>query len=346
MNRHIVLRSKSGRLSLLIPGKTLLIFAGLSLLLVAAFVVSLGLGSKWISPGELFGLLLGRGTAENALTVGVLRLPRLLVAMLVGAALAVSGCILQGMIRNPLASPDLIGITGGASFAAVAFLTYAAGPVSIRWLPVAAMLGAGLISILIYLLAWNKGVAATRLVLVGIGISAVTGSFSTLMLVLSPIRAAGQAYIWLTGSVYGASWENVYSLLPWILVFMPLALIYSRNVTVQELGDDVAQGLGSSVQRQRFVLLLICVALSGAAVSVAGAIGFIGLMAPHIARKLVGPSFGGLLPVAAVIGALLLVTADTLARTLFLPFDIPAGVFTAGVGGPFFIYLLYRNRNK
>ncbi|RRJ66180.1 iron ABC transporter permease [Paenibacillus oralis] len=346
MNRLLVWRSKSGRVSLLLSRKTLLIWAGLTLLLLAAFVAGLTLGSKWISPAELLGLMRGKGSADSALTVCALRLPRLLLAVLVGAALASAGCILQGMIRNPLASPDMIGITGGASFAAVAFLTYFAGAVSIKWLPVAAMLGAGGISLLIYLLAWSKGVTATRLVLIGIGISAATGSFTTLMLVLSPIHAAGQAYIWMTGSIYGASWNDVLTILPWFAVFFPLALICSRHVTVQELGDDVAQGLGASVQRQRLVLLFICVALSGAAVAVAGAIGFIGLMAPHIAKKLVGPSLGGLLPVAAVIGALLLVVADSLARTVFLPLDIPAGVFTAGVGGPFFIYLLYRNRNR
>ncbi|WP_141335642.1 iron chelate uptake ABC transporter family permease subunit [Paenibacillus sp. tmac-D7] len=346
MKQLIVVRSKKGQFSFLVQKRTVIQLSVLTAMLIIVFVMSLGLGNKGTSPVDVLKTLLGQGTAVNSLIIGTLRLPRIIVAVLVGAALSVSGSILQGIIRNPLASPDIIGITGGAAFAAVAFFTYFAGTVSIQWLPVAAFLGAGFVSIVIYLLAWNKGVTSTRLVLIGIGISAATSSLTMLMIVLSPIKAASQAYIWLTGSIYGASWDNVYALLPWVIVFIPLALIYSRNINVQELGDDVAKGLGASVQLHRFLLLIISVALAGSAVAIAGAIGFIGLIAPHIARKLVGPSFGGLIPVAALIGSLMLLIADTFARTAFLPLDIPAGVFTAGVGAPFFIYLLYRNRNK
>ena len=166
------------------------------------------------------------------------------------------------------------------------------------------------------------------------------------MIVLSPITAASKAYIWMTGSIYGASWENVYAMLPWAIVFIPWALLYARILDVQELGDELATGLGARVQLHRCILLFISVALAGAAVAVAGAVGFIGLIGPHIARKLVGPSHGRAIPVAALIGSLLLLTADTVARLAFQPLDVPAGVFTAGVGAPFFIYLLYRSRNR
>lgn len=346
MNRLIVFRSKKGRVSFLVHKRTVTVFAALALLTFAVIVTSIGLGNTSISPVDVFRTMMGQGTAEQEMVIGTLRLPRIIAAVLVGAALSVSGSILQGIVRNPLASPEIVGITGGASFAAVAFITYLAGTVSIKWLPVAAFMGAGLVSVAVYLLAWSKGVTPIRLVLIGIGISAATGSLTMLMITLSPITAASRAYIWLTGSIYGASWEQVYMLLPWVAVLIPLALLYSRNVNVQELGDDVAKGLGAPVQLHRFILLFISVALAGSAVAVAGAIGFIGLIAPHIARSLVGPTFGGLIPVAALIGSLMLVIADTVARTVFLPLDIPAGVLTAGVGAPFFIYLLYRNRHQ
>ncbi len=322
------------------------ILLGLAGIAIVAFFVSIGLGSRNTALPDVVRTLFGYGTAEQSLIVHTLRLPRALVAVLAGAALSVAGAILQGIIRNPMASPDIIGITGGATFAAVAFITYLGGAVSIKWLPAAAFAGAALISIVIYLLAWNRGVSPIRLVLIGVGISAVTGSLTMLMIVLSPVNAAGQAYVWMTGSVYGSSWGDVYSVLPWVLVLIPLALYLHRHLNVQELGDEVATGLGSPVQVHRFLLLTVSVALAGAAVAVAGAVGFVGLIAPHIARKLVGPSFDGLVPAAAMVGGLMVLLADTIGRTVFLPLDVPAGVFTAAVGAPYFIYLLYRSRHS
>ncbi|MBP3961531.1 FecCD family ABC transporter permease [Paenibacillus lignilyticus] len=219
------------------------------------------------------------------------------------------------------------------------------GTLSIAWLPVAAMAGAGITSILIYLLAWKKGVTPIRLVLIGIGINFLLASVTKVMLVMNPIYTASQAYVWLTGTVYGTDWKMVWTILPWVCVFIPLSFLFARNVNVLQMGDDIAKGVGSAAQRQRFVLLMISVALAGAAVSVGGAISFVGLIAPHMTRKLVGPAFGGVLPIAALIGGLMVVLADTVARTAFLPYDIPVGVFTAGIGAPFFIFLLYRNRN-
>ncbi|WP_010275211.1 FecCD family ABC transporter permease [Paenibacillus senegalensis] len=346
MPKSFVVRSRREKISFIVQKRTVMMIASLVLLNLAVFFISICLGNEFISPHNVIQTMTGQGSDEHVLILNILRLPRMVVALLAGAALGVAGAILQGIVRNPLASPDIIGITGGASFAAVAFIAYFAGNVSIHLLPVAAFCGAGLVSVVIYLLAWSKGVTSTRLVLIGIGVSAVMSALTMLMISVSPSQSAGQAYIWMAGSVYGSSWSNVLTLLPWVVVFIPFAFIYARNITVQELGDDVAMGLGSSLQRQRAVLLLISVALAGSAVAVAGAIGFVGLVAPHIARKLVGPSFGGLIPTAALIGGLVLLLADTVGRTLFLPQDIPAGVFTAAVGAPFFIYLLYRNRNR
>jgi iron complex transport system permease protein len=335
--------------------RVILILLGVSLLL---FIAGLSIGSTFISPLQVakqllstilaplqsVKQLLGLGDGEHQFVIETLRLPRMVLSLLVGIALGVSGLILQGIVRNPLASPDIIGITGGAAVAAVMYITYFS-ELSIRWIPLVAMIGAGVVSLLIYVLAWKKGITPIRLVLIGIGVQAALGGLVTMMIVLSPTYSTSEAYIWLTGSVYGAKWSQVQSMLPWVLVFVPLALVLSRKVNVQELGDDVALGLGAKVQWNRFILLCVSVALAGAAVAFAGGIGFVGLISPHIARKLVGRSFASLVPVSALIGGLIVVLADVVARTAFLPYDLPAGVFVSGIGAPFFIYLLYRNRH-
>lgn len=333
------------KLSVLVRHQTMLVLGVLVLVSIASLMLSTGLGDMKIAPKDLLRTILGRGSEDHTLVVKTLRLPRIITAMLVGASLAASGAILQGVIRNPLASPDIIGITGGATVAAVAFITFAPESVSIRWLPLVAMCGAAVISFVIYALAWKRGVTPIRLVLIGIGFASLLSALTTFMLILSPVTSATEAYIWLTGTVYGANWENVRTLAPWTLILLPLSFVYILHVNVQQLGDDIATSMGSSVQRNRFILLLISVGLAGSAVAVGGGIGFVGLIAPHIARRLVGASFGSLLPVAAFVGAVIVVLADLIARTVFMPLDVPVGVLTSGIGAPFFIYLLYRNRN-
>lgn len=347
MKPYLSVRSRRLGVSLLLHRRTTLTTLALALICFAVGVVSAGLGEIRISPLAVLRTLAGVGGDDAALVSMVLyklRLPRILLALLVGACLAAAGAIVQGMIRNPLASPDLLGMTGGASVAAVAFLTYASG-ISIRWLPGAALLGAAAVSALLYAFAWKKGVTPVRLVLVGVGMSSLMGAATTMMIVFSPKNDAGQAYLWLTGSVYAANWENVMTLLPWAALLLPAAWLWTRHVNIAQLGDDVAASGGSAVERNRLLLLLMSVGLAGAAVSVAGGIGFVGLIAPHMARRLVGPGFGGVLPVSALLGALIVLLADTAGRTLFLPLDVPAGVFTSAVGAPFFIYLLYARRD-
>ncbi|WP_339278619.1 iron ABC transporter permease [Paenibacillus sp. FSL W8-1187] len=332
-------------ISFFLDPKALALTIGLAVACVAAMLLSAGLGDMRLHPLEVIRALFGFGTEEHRLVVQELRLPRIAAAFLVGASLAVAGAILQGIIRNPLASPDIIGITSGATLAAVLFISVLSSTVSIVWLPLAAMLGAGCTSLLVYFLAWKQGVTPIRLVLVGIGINFLLGSTTKVILLKSPMYTSSQAFVWITGSVYGSDWGIVLLILPWAAAFIPLAFVYSRQVNILQLGDDMAAGAGSRVGRQRFLLLMLSVALAGAAVSVGGAISFIGLIAPHMARKLVGSSFGSMMPISALIGGLIVVASDTIARTLFLPYDIPVGVFTAGVGAPFFIYLLYRSRN-
>ena len=350
MNQYKSFRKLEGKISFLIDKKALLILISFLIVTGVVFIVSTGLGDMKLSPLTVLNVLFGGGSEMEQLVVQSFRLPRIIVALMVGIALAVAGGILQGMIRNPLASPDILGITGGASVAVVSFLSFFSDAnnsltVSIKWLPLAAFVGAAVIALLVYILAWKNGVSPIRIVLIGIGVSALMQALTTLMMIMGPIYRASQANIWITGTVYGSSWNNVAILVPWTVVFVAIAFLMAKNINILELGDDIATGVGGRIQRQRFFLLLISTALVGGAVAFAGGIGFVGLMAPHMARRLVGSSFGALLPVSALIGGILVMLADLIGRTMFSPLEIPAGVFTAGIGAPYFIYLLFKNRN-
>jgi iron complex transport system permease protein len=201
-------------------------------------------------------------------------------------------------------------------------------------------------TILLYALAWKKGVTPLRLVLIGVGIKIAAGAVVTLLIMFSPFLLQNKALLWLTGSIYGVDWNDVVMILPWIVLLIAVAALLARRVNIQQLGDDIATSLGSFLQLDRFLLLIICAALTGTAVSVGGDISFVALLAPHIAKQLIGPSFGGALPLSAFIGSLIVLIADLIGRVAFSPIDIPVGVFTSAVGAPFFIYLLYKNRNR
>lgn len=345
MSKSFTIRNKSESISFQLHKRTLMVFSSLSIIAIIIFILGVSSGSTFINPITVGMHILGYGNGEHDFIINTLRLPRVLLSFMVGAALGVSGLILQGIIRNPLASPDIIGITGGASVGAMVFIFYFMGALSFNWLPLFAFLGAAIVSTIIYLLSWKKGVTPIRLVLIGIGVAAAAKALITFLIVVSETAATTKAYLWLTGSLYGANWQDVQSMLPWFLIFIPLTLLFGRIMNAKELGDAVAVGLGVRVQVQRVILLFISVVLAGVAVAYAGGIGFVGLIAPHIARMLVGRLFGGLVFISALIGGIIVIGADIIARTAFLPLDIPAGVFTAGIGAPFFIYLLYRNRN-
>ncbi|RAU40022.1 iron ABC transporter permease [Pseudomonas sp. RIT411] len=315
-----------------------------ALVALAALLLCLCLGKVWLTPTQVFAALVERQGGGLGFIVTQLRLPRALLAALVGSALAVSGLLLQGQVRNPLASPDLLGITSGASAGAVFYLAVLAGSLGPHGLPLAAMLGAGLAALLVYGLAWNHGASPLRLVLVGVGVSAMLAAATTFLLVFSPLTTTLSAYVWLTGSVYGASWPEVRALgLWWLVLLLPLAAL-ARHAVLAQLDDDLARGLGVRLQRQRAALLALAVALAGVAIAWGGAIAFVGLIAPHIARRLLPAGFAAQALMAALVGALLVMLADLLGRTLFLPLDLPAGIFVAALGAPFFLYLLIRQR--
>ncbi|OLF53849.1 FecCD family ABC transporter permease [Pseudomonas chlororaphis] len=343
MHKTLTLRSTgfSRRIELATLWRLMLALALTALVMLGA----LSLGTLNLSPLTVLELLWHGGDPRLLLIVEQLRLPRLALAALVGAALAVSGLILQSIIRNPLASPDLLGITSGASAAAVLYLSFFALALGPRFLPLAAMAGAALAALAIYLLAWKQGTSPLRLVLIGVGVSALLTAVTTFILVFSPLTTTLSAYVWLTGSVYGASWPEPRALAGWLLAILPLLAWLARQVRVQQLDDALAQGIGVRVQWLRAGLLLVSVALAGAAVAWGGAIAFVGLIAPHIAKRLVPPGFAGQALMAALIGANLVVLADLIGRTLFLPLDLPAGIFVAVLGTPFFLYLLINQRH-
>ncbi|MBZ0297128.1 MAG: iron ABC transporter permease, partial [Anaerolineae bacterium] len=184
-----------------------------------------------------------------------------------------------------------------------------------------------------------------RLILIGVAIAAVLSSLTTFMLVFGDINDVQQAYVWLTGSVYGRNWEHVKTLAVWLLVLLPVAIFSARHLNTLGLGDDVARGLGLRAEFQRLFLLVVSVGLAAAAVAVSGTIGFVGLVAPHITRRLVGPSHEGMIPVTALFGGALLVLADLIGRWVIAPSELPIGIVTALIGAPYFMYLLYRYRN-
>jgi iron complex transport system permease protein len=199
---------------------------------------------------------------------------------------------------------------------------------------------------LIYSLAWNQGSSPILLILMGIGLSAIASAITSLMITYGEINDVSNALVWLAGSVYGRTWEQVFSLLPWLIVFVPMALTLARHLNALNLGDDVAKSLGSQVEWQRGLLIVVGVALAGSGVATAGNIGFVGLIAPHLGRQLVGATHEALIPTSALLGGVIVVMADLLGRTLFAPTELPCGVVTATIGAPYFLYLLIRNRKK
>ncbi|WP_066382041.1 FecCD family ABC transporter permease [Anabaena sp. CA = ATCC 33047] len=323
------------------------ILLSLIVAIVVAMVINLGRGEYPISAVDIVKTVLGidTGNPDHAFVIQNLRLPRTLVAFMVGIALAISGTIFQGITRNPLADPGIIGINAGASLAAVTVIVLMPSA-PIYTLPLSAFAGALLMAGLIYFLAWNRGSSPILLILMGVGLAAIASAVTSLMITFGDIYNVSDALVWLAGSVYGRTWEQVFSFLPWLIVFVPMALTLARHLNALNLGDDIAKGLGTRVEWQRGLLVLVAVALAGAGVATAGTIGFVGLIAPHLGRQLVGPNHEGLIPTSALLGGMIVVLADLIGRTLFAPIEIPCGVVTAAVGAPYFIYLLIRNRKK
>lgn len=322
------------------------LFCLLLVLIVATALIGMGMGYSSLSYDRLLPTLIGQGTFKENFILYSVRLPRIIVTILAGMGLALSGAILQGITRNDLADPGIIGINAGAGVAITVFFLFV--PVQagafVYLLPLVAFVGALLTACLIYLFSYqrNVGLQPVRLVLVGIGFSM---ALSGLMIIL--ISSAERTKVdfiakWLAGNIWGSDWPFIWAILPWLVVLIPFTLYKANRLNILGLSESVAIGIGVSIEKERIVLLLTAVALAAAAVSVTGGIAFIGLMAPHIAKSLVGPRNQLFIPIAILIGGWLLLLADTIGRNLIAPDGIPAGIMTALIGGPYFMYLLLK----
>lgn len=328
--------------------KTLTVALVLVFINVIVILISLNTGSLRIAPMEVVRTLLGFGDNKTSLVLFEYRLPRIIITILAGIGLGISGAILQGVSRNPLADPGIIGLHAGASFGLVMFVTYfhSLNDKAALLIPLFTFVGGCLTALIIILLTYDryKGILPIRLILVGIAIAAC---FNAITLFLS-LRLDEDTYTfasrWLVGNVWGRDWIHVIALLPWIVILTPFGFLQSRKLDVISLGDNTAVGLGVSVLRTRLSMLAIAVALSSASVAMVGGIGFIGLVAPHLARRLVGPRHQHFLPVAGLLGMVILVLSDTVGRSIFQPNAIPAGIVVAAIGGPYFLYLLTKTK--
>ncbi|WP_329003051.1 iron ABC transporter permease [Kribbella sp. NBC_00709] len=317
-----------------------ILMGSLGVLALLLTFYGLKVGATAVSLGDVLRALVGDTSTQASQIVVQFQLPRVLLCWLVGTALAVSGAVMQGVIRNPLAAPDIIGVTKGAGFAGMLLLLAIPGVSAVAVVP-AAFIGGVLAAALVYLLAYRRGATPVRIALVGIAVSAAFEAGIRFLLVRNPLDVSA-ALIWLTGSLFGRSMTSVLEILPWVLVLVPLIVVWSRKLDVLGLGDDLAAGLGEPVEKTRRLLLFFAVALAAAAVAVAGTIGFVGLIAPHMARRVFGGKHLASIPAAALFGVLLMLIADMLGRGLAPPLEIPAGLVTAVVGGPYFLYLLVK----
>lgn len=319
-----------------IPGKSaVLIF--LLVLLAAGMLLSLRLGSLKLSLTEILDTLIRQTAGIRYQIICNIRLPRILAGALVGAGLAVSGAILQGVMRNPLAAPGIIGVSSGGGLAGI--LVMLAFPQYSVLLVPAAFLGALVTALLVYLLAWKQGVNPVRLILAGVAVAAMLGAISSAVLLFNAEKAGG-VLDFTIGSLTARSWKHLHFSGWYLLAGLGAACLFSEKLNILALGDETAKGLGLKVERVRFVFIALAALLAAAAVSIAGLLGFVGLIAPHIVRMVIGSDNRFLLPGSALFGAFLVTACDTVGRIVIEPSELPAGIIMALLGPPFFLWLL------
>lgn len=340
MARHLVLRRSRPPISVRVGTGSIVVVVAALAGTVAFLAIGVGSGDLPLSPGEVLVALVGGGDETGRFVVWTLRLPRLIAAVLIGASLAISGAIFQGLARNPLVAPDIIGVNAGAAVAAVAVIVLGAPSGLLAPAAFAGGMGA---AAAVYVLAWRGGIGRYRLVLVGIGVGAAMQAVISYLLTRGQILEVQQATIWLVGSLHRADWGDVRLLAAVLVLLLPVAIGLGRGLATLQLGDDAAAGLGVPLERTRLSLISLAVALAAVSVSIAGPIGFVAFIAPHLARRLTRVSGSGVLPAAAAIGAMLLIASDIVARRLLDPADLPVGIVTAVLGAPYFLWLLVRS---
>ncbi|MBM7693041.1 iron complex transport system permease protein [Peribacillus deserti] len=322
----------------------------LLVLLVLSCLISLNLGAVSIKPWEVIHTFLGNGSDKQELILFQFRLPGIILALMVGAGMAISGTILQSITRNELADPGILGINAGSGLAVIIYITFfqtAAGGltlVSTFILPLFAFLGAILTGVLIMFLAWKKGIDSIRLILVGIGVNAGLSAFIIAFQLRLDPHDFVKAMVWLSGDLWAKQWPYVWALLPWFIVLSLFTLLKTHTLNILNLGTQVTTALGIRSLRERIILLITAVALAGLSVAAGGGIAFLGMIAPHISRRLVGPRHQLLIPTAALIGAIVLIMADAIGKNVLLPTQIPAGLIVSLVSVPYFVILLMKTK--
>lgn len=332
---------RAGRGTFLVHRRAAAVACGLTLVLAAVCVAYLCVGESFVAPGEVIKVLVGQPSRDE-LVVGTLRLPRMVTGLLVGAAFGVAGALIQTVARNPLASPDIIGISQGASAVTVGAMTF--GVTSYTVLPYLSVAGGIAAAALVYVFAWRGGLHATRFVLIGIGFAIALRSVTTLFMTKGDYLVAQQAQIWMTGSLNGRGWEEAAPLGWTLLVLVPAMLWAARAQRTVSTDDDTATALGVRLGRVRLGLVLLGVVLASVATGAAGPVDFVALLAPQIARRTARTAQIPLL-CSALMGAVIVVLADLLARKLLSPTELPVGVLTAAVGAPYLIRLLVRSHS-
>lgn len=313
----------------------------LLLLLAAAVLMSLSVGSLKLPLSEIISTLWNRPEGVNYQILFNIRLPRILLGAMVGGCFAVAGAILQGVMRNPLASPGIIGVSAGGGLAGIIVMLVL--PQFGALLVPAAFCGSLATALLVYLLAWKRGVSPVRLILAGVAVSAMLGAFSSTILLFNAERAGG-ILDFSIGSLSARSWHQIRQVGLYMLSAFLAAFSLGGKLNILALGDEVAIGLGLKTERVRFLLIATAALLAASAVSVAGLLGFVGLIAPHIMRMLIGSDNRFLLPASALFGALMVVSCDTIGRLVMDPSELPVGIIMALMGPPFFLWLLRRHR--
>ena len=308
-------------------------------LMVLLFGLSIRLGTYTLSFEEIWAAF--QPDDKNYFTLMEYRLPRAVLAILLGGALAISGVLVQSVVRNPLASPDILGINNAAGLIAVSVLMFLPN-LAFYWMPIFAFLG-GVLSFVILWIVCGFNFRPIKMAIIGVALSALWAAISHYLMLTNPVEI-NTAMLWLTGSLWGRSWSYLNVVLPWLVVLLPLPFIFCRDLDTLGLGENKASTLGVTVNKVQISVLVLAVALSTTAVAICGPIAFLGLVAPHLARRLVGGRHRSLLPAALIIGALLLQLSDILARVIDPPTELPAGILTAIIGAPYFFYLLMRTK--
>lgn len=308
-------------------------------MMVLLFGLSIRLGTYTLSFEEIWAAF--QPDDKNYFTLMEYRLPRAMLAILLGGALAISGVLVQSVVRNPLASPDILGINNAAGLVAVSVLMFLPN-LAFYWMPIFAFLG-GVLSFVILWFVCGFNFRPIKMAIIGVALSALWAAISHYLMLTNPVEI-NTAMLWLTGSLWGRSWSYLNVVLPWLIVLLPLPFIFCRDLDTLGLGENKASTLGVTVNKVQISVLVLAVALSTTAVAICGPIAFLGLVAPHLARRLVGGRHRTLLPAALIIGALLLQLSDILARVIDPPTELPAGILTAIIGAPYFFYLLMRTK--